>query len=134
MATHEFNGTIDVPASRTWETVRAFGNGAWMGVEVTCEGEGVGARRTIAMGDSSLVEECERLDDDARVLGYTIVEAGGMPFEDYHSTITIGGDDERTELTWAATYEPVGDPGVATATLDAIYGGGFAGLKKHLEG
>lgn len=134
MADYTFTGSIDAPADEVWKTVRAFTDGSWMGVDMTTEGEGVGATRTIAMGPSSITEECERLDDDARVMGYTITEGAGMPFEDYHATMTVVPDgDDRTELLWEASYVPVGDPEVATKTLDAIYGGGFGALKKHAE-
>lgn len=134
MATYTFNGTIDAPAERVWSVVRDFTGGGWMGVEMTTDGEGLGAHRTIAMGSSSLTEKCERLDDDERVMGYTITEGAGMPFEDYHSEMQVkpAGDD-ASELVWTANYEPVGDPDVAEQTLAAIYGGGFKSLKKHLE-
>lgn len=133
MADHTFTGSIDAPADEVWQTVRAFTDSSWMGVEMTSEGEGLGATRTISMGPTSITEACERLDDDARVLGYTITDGGGMPFRDYHSTMTVKPAGSGTELVWEATYEPVGDPDVAKQTLDAIYGGGLAGLKKHCE-
>ena len=134
MADHTFTGTIDAPAEDVWRVVRDFTDGSWMGVEMATDGEGEGATRTISMGPSNIVEQCERVDDDARVMGYTITEGAGMPFSDYHSTMTVNDAAGGAEILWAATYEPVGDPGVATATLDAIYGGGFAALKKHCEG
>ena len=133
MADYTFTGSIDAPADQVWKTVREFGDGSWMGVDMEVTGEGVGARRTIAMGPSSLTEECERLDDDERVMGYTITEASGMPFEDYHATMTVNPEGDGSELVWSATYEPVGDPAVAKSTLEAIYGGGFQALKKHCE-
>ena len=133
MAEYTFNGSIDAPADEVWKVVREFTKGDWMGVEMTSEGEGEGATRTIAMGPSSLTEKCERLDDEAMVMGYTITEGAGMPFEDYHSTMTVRPSGDSSELVWAANYEPVGDPAAAEATLGAIYGGGFAALKKHCE-
>jgi hypothetical protein len=133
MADYTFTGSIDAPAEEVWKTVRAFGDGAWMRVEMDVVGEGQGARRTIKMGPNSITEECERLDDDAMVMGYTVTEGAGMPFEDYHSTMTVRPDGDRSELVWHARYEPVGDPETAKATLEAIYGGGFKGLKKHVE-
>lgn len=133
MADYTYNGSIDAPADEVWNTIRAFGDGSWMGVEMDVEGEGVGARRKIAMGPNTLVEECERLDDDEMVMGYTITDGAGLPFEDYHSTMTVKPAGDSSELVWHATYEPVGDPDTAKATLEAIYGGGFKGLKKHLE-
>ena len=133
MADYTFTGSIDAPPDRVWELVRDFTDASWMGVEMTAEGEGVGASRTIAMGPTSIVETCERLDDDARVLGYTVTEGAGLPFDDYHSLMTVKPAGEGAELVWEATYEPVGDPEVATQTLDAIYGGGFAALKKRAE-
>lgn len=133
MAEHKFSGSIDASADEVWQVVRNFTDGSWMGLEMTAEGDGVGAIRTISMGPSSLVEECERLDDEARVMGYTITRGEGLPFADYHSTMTVNPAGDGAELVWEATYEPVGDPAVATQTLDAIYGGGFEGLKKHIE-
>ena len=133
MADYTFTGSIDASAATVWQTVRNFTDGAWMGVEMETEGEGEGATRTIVMGPNAITERCERLDDDERVMGYTITRGEGMPFADYHSTMTVNDDGAGTELVWAATYEPVGDPSVAEATLGAIYGGGFAALKKHVE-
>ncbi len=134
MADHTFTGSIGAPADEVWEIVRVFTDGSWMGVEMTTDGDGVGATRTIVMGPSSITEACERLDDDARVLGYTITEGAGLPFEEYHATMTVNADgDDKTDLLWEASYVPVGDPARATETLDAIYGGGFAALKKHAE-
>src|SRR5690606_14475258 len=102
-----FTGSIDAPADEVWQAVRAFTDGTWMGVELTSEGEGVGATRTISMGPTSITEACERLDDDAKVLGYTITDGGGMPFADYHSTMTVKPAGDATELLWEANYEPV---------------------------
>ena len=133
MADHTFIGSIDAPATEVWEVVREFTDGSWSGVEMTGEGEGVGASRTVAMGPTSITERCERLDDEAMVLGYTVTDGEGLPFEDYHSVMTVEPDGESTQLIWQATYEPVGDPEVATKTLDAIYGGGFAALKRYVE-
>ena len=133
MAEYTFTGTIARPPTDVWNVVRNFTGGEWMGVPMTSEGEGVGATRTIDMGGASLVEECELLDDDEMTMGYTITEGGGMPFADYHSTMHVRPSGEGSELVWKARYEPVGDPGTAEQTLQAIYGGGFQGLKKHLE-
>lgn len=133
MAEYTFTGSIDAPPSDVWAVVREFTKGDWMGVEMTSEGDGVGASRTITMGPSSLTEACERLDDDEMVMGYTITDGGGMPFSDYHSTMQVRPADSGSELVWSADYEPVGDPDVARGTLEAIYGGGFASLKKHVE-
>lgn len=133
MADFTLTETIPAPPAKVWDTVRDFGNGAWMGAEVTCEGEGEGAVRTITMPNGQMKEQCERLDDDERVLGYTIVEGGGLPFEDYHATMTVNdGEGGDTELVWSATYEPVGDPATAEQVLEMIYGAGAAGLSKHL--
>ena len=134
MAEYTFTGTIDAPPADVWKVVREFTSGDWMGVELTADGEGVGATRTIDMGGASLTEACERLDDDEMVMGYTITDGGGMPFDDYHSTMQVRPAGDASELVWSARYEPVGDPAVAEQTLQAIYGGGFKGLKSHIEG
>ena len=134
MAEYTFTGSITAPPTDVWNVVREFTRGEWMGVEMKSDGEGVGATRTIDMGGASLTEECEVLDDDGMVMGYTITEGAGMPFEDYHSTMHVRPSGEGTELLWKARYEPVGDAATAEATLQAIYGGGFQALKKHCEG
>ncbi len=133
MAEHTVTGTIAAPADEVWAQIRDFTGGSWIGLEMETEGEGEGATRTMSMGAGSLTELCERLDDDARVMGYTITVGEGLPFRDYHSTMTVNDADEGTEVVWSATYEPVGDPEVARQTLDAIYGGGLKGLKRHFE-
>jgi hypothetical protein len=134
MAEHTFRGNLDAPPEKVWEVLREFTDASWTGVDMTVEGAGVGATRTLSLGPTPVTERCDRLDDDARVLGYSITEGSGLPFADYHSVMTVLPHADGSELVWEATYEPVGDPEVAASTIDAIYGGGFAALKKHVEG
>lgn len=132
MAEYSHSEKIAAPADKVWATVRQFGDGSWMGVEMMCDGEGEGAVRRIAMGGGSIAERCERVDDEARVLGYTIVD-GAVPFTDYHSTMEVAEDGRGSLLTWSATYEPIGDPAQAESVVQMIYSNGSQALKRYLE-
>ena len=134
MAEYTHTESIAAPADKQWATVRNFGDGTPMGAQFEVDGEGVGATRTIAIGGgASIVERCERLDDGDRVLGYTITE-GPLPFDDYHSTMTVEEAGDASTLVWTARYEPKGDADQAAEILKSIYANGAAAIKKHVEG
>lgn len=134
MASYSTTEPIAAPADVIWGAIRNFGDGSIFGVEFGLQGEGVGAVRSVSLGGDAVIKEvCERLDDDAMVLGYGIPEAPGMPFRDYHATMTVRPADGGSELEWAATFEPIDDAAAAEAVISGIYAAGVKALRARFE-
>ncbi len=135
MPTVEHTMVLDVPAARVWATVRDFGDDSWTGVAITVEGDGVGAVRTVAMPTGPIVERCERLDDDAMVLGYEVLSGNFFPVTEQQGTVAVQAmDDRRCELTWTSIYEPEPDAPDLTEDLTRFLRIAAGALRRHLEG
>jgi len=93
-------------------------------------GEGVGATRTITMGPSTTIERLEALDNDAKLLKYSLIQ-GPLPVENYLATMQLSAiDDGRTRLEWSSDFEPAGiSESEAVEAIRGIYRGGIAGLQ-----
>lgn len=117
--------------SEAWKLIGDFvGFIEAMGLPVECEGEGIGALRTISSGSEAVVERLEARDEDAMRIVYSIV-SGPVPVVNYRSTIELtAAGDGRSSLTWTGTFEPA--PGVtdekAASFVRAVYKSGIAGL------
>ena len=74
-------------ADDIWAIVRDFGRlDDWLPPVVVCrtDRDGIGALRTLTLGDGAVVvERLEALDDAARTLTYSMADAGPMPLVDY---------------------------------------------------
>ena len=126
---------IGRPAAEVWAAVRDFSCRSWSSVEITVEGEGQGAIRTVHMPKGAVSERCERLDDDARVLSYSIVEGNPFPITDYLATMTVRPvDDARSELVWSATWATEEDPAPLEADLTRFIRGTARVLRRALDG
>jgi hypothetical protein len=124
---------VDAPATRTWQTVGNFADDSWMGLPMTVEGHGVGAMRSIRTPNATVVERCERLDDDALVVGYETVSGSAFPATDYHGTLTVRSTgDSSSEIEWAATYE-TDDPEAMEAGLGRAFAHGLGAMRDHIE-
>ncbi len=139
MAEVEVSGEVAAEAGEVWRLVRDFGGiAAWMPGLESCEleGSGVGAVRTVRMGPVEIRERLEELDEVARRLRYSIVEAP-VPAREYLATVVVeelpGG---RTRVVWGSRFEPAA--GASEADLEAlfrgVYEGGIAGLRSALAG
>jgi hypothetical protein len=139
MANVTMRQTIQASADRIWKTIRAF-----EGIEKflppirhsRMQGSGVGCTRTLTLQDGGTIHErMDRLDDQSRSLTYSIIESA-LPLVQYTSTMTVrdlGGN--RSEVEWAATFEPKGAPEPEVVKLiEGVYAAGFEGLKKLHEG
>ena len=72
------------------------------------EGSGVGAVRTIKMGEMIIRERLEKIDEKARTLSYSIIEAP-FPVRDYLATMRLtDAAPGRTNLAWSSTFESAG--------------------------
>jgi hypothetical protein len=135
---------INAPVSIVWEAVRDFGaHGKWM------PGAGHGAehltwtgnpttpgtmRRFAAPGQPVFAEQLNRIDDEAAVLAYSIVESP-LAITNHEATISVVADGDVAVASWTARFES--DDEVATQ-LDGSMGSqnfepGLAGLKAYAE-
>lgn len=125
-------GTIGADPQRVWEVFADFGGlMRWSPGLTGCEleGEGVGALRTIKMGDLVIRERLEECDADARRMRYAIVD-GPVPVRDYLATVLVsdaGGG--RTRIEWSSEFESSGAPAEQMKELfEGIYQQGIAAL------
>jgi len=139
MANVSMNATIQAPAAEVWKTLSDF-NGlpkiVAAIVKSTMEGFGVGAVRTLTLGDGArIVEQLESLDEEAQRLTYSIVDSP-LPLENYLATVQVrdlGGN--QCEVVWSSTFEPKGAPEAeAKKIVEGVYSLGFEGLKKMYGG
>ncbi len=130
-------GAINAPADEVWQSVRDFGGFdtySPLVARCTLDGEGVGAIRTVYGRDGDQMrEQLLRLDDAARTLSYTIIDAD-TPWRQYLSTMRVCDDGEgRTTLEWSGTCDPAMPEEEARRILEYVYDVGLAGLKQKHE-
>lgn len=128
---------IAASAADVWALVRDFGGIArWNDGLTSCEteGEGIGAVRTIKLGDVTIRERFEKLDEAKRSLSYSLVD-GPVPAKDYLATIEVGeAGPARTRVVWSSTFEPAGATDEQlTRLFEGIYQQGIAGLRKAVS-
>ena len=125
---------IEAPADAVWSVVREFGDDSWTGVTITCEGEGVGAVRTVGMPTGDVVERCDLLEPERCVIGYEILSGNPFPVTDYHGRIAVEPTGAATsDLVWSATYETVDDPDGVAEGLRRFRRASARALKRHVE-
>lgn len=132
----EVSGTIEAPSEEVWKLAGNFCELDKIVEAITeciADGSDVGAVRTLHLQDGGKVEErLESLDNDQKILTYSIVESP-MPIEDYTGTIRVQEIDESlSEFTWSSTFNT--DDDVANEmkqTLEGLYSLGVDGLRKH---
>jgi hypothetical protein len=122
-------------ADEVWAVVRDFSCQSWASISVTMDGEGQGSVRTVHTPDGAVVERCERLDDDARVLSYSIVSGNPYPISDYLATMTVMSvDADNSELVWSATWQTDEDPEPIEANLTRFIRGTARALRRGVDG
>ncbi len=127
---------IAASAAQVWDIVRDFGGvQRWSPGLSSCEvdKEGVGAVRTIKLGDMVIREKLESLDDATRTFSYSIVEAP-LPLSNYLSTFTVADTEPgKSQITWSATFDAAGMTDEQAAQMvEGIYHGGIKGLRGAL--
>lgn len=133
MAAVSMVATIAAPADKVWETVRDFnGLPKWIApiAKSALEGSGVGAVRTLTLGDGAQVtERLESFDEGQRALSYRILSAP-LPLGNYVATMQVRElGPGRCEVAWSSTFDPKGaSEAEAKAIVEGIYAAGFAGL------
>ena len=125
-------------AGKVWAVVRDFGRlDEWLPPVVGCEtgGEGIGALRTLTLGDGAVVvERLEAHDDDARTLTYSMTDAGPMPLVDYVSTIAVSANPDGTAtMRWSSAFGVSGaDEGAVVASIEGLYQSGLDSVGEKL--
>jgi len=121
------------PAERVWESVADFGRiHEYLPAvsEITVEGEGPGATRTLILesGDR-VVERLESIDPERRELRYSIRETS-LPLERYLATMRVEPEGEDAcVLRWSCEFEaPPEAAGEMADALREVYRAGSAGL------
>jgi hypothetical protein len=115
---------LDRDANDVWSLLANFGDVAWiqMAENVTVEGEGVGMRRFIPIGDGPpIVETLDAIDHDGRVLTYSI-ENNPLPTSQYQAVCSVTADGEGTRVQWVVTFEPIGEEAEVSGMIDGVYG------------
>ena len=129
---------LQASAQTVWELVREFdGIAKWLGPMVqnmTVEGEGIGAIRTIALpGDMKLQEQLESYDEAGRSFAYAILGDGPLPVSNYLATLKIVEVGPNTcRVEWGSSFEPKNPEAEVVAMIEGIYKTGIAGIKTNL--
>jgi hypothetical protein len=125
-------GTLAAPIERVWDLVGDFaGIMAWHPSVTRCEaeGSGVGALRTLQLGDREVVERLDERDVASHVIQYSVVS--GRP-----QTIGLTGriqlertTDRETAVSWLTTVPDL--PGAAELVdgLRTYYAGRVENLR-----
>jgi len=130
------SATIQASADKVWELVSDFNalpKYSEAIISSSLEGEGVGAVRTLTLGDDSQAKEkLESLDNQKKTLTYSIVEAG-LPIKNYLSTVAVKETvSNQCEVSWSSTFEPDGGPEAeGKNAIEGLYAVCFEGLKKY---
>ena len=133
MPTTTHRDTINASADEVYALFSAFGDNRWMGVDVSLEGDGVGAIRKVTLPSGVATEVCEELDPSARTMQYGLIEGNPFDCSDYHGRITVTPIDENScALEWTSTYE-ADDPVAIDEQLSAFLKGAAGALKRYAE-
>ena len=139
MANVSMNATIPASAAEVWKIISDF-NGLPKFVAAivnsTMEGSGIGAVRTLTLGDGGqILEKLEGLDEQAQSLTYSIVNSP-LPLENYLATVQVKDlGENQCEIVWSSTFDPKGAPEAeAKKVVEGVYSLGFDGLKKMYGG
>jgi hypothetical protein len=127
--------TLNAAPIDVWATIRPFGTVDQYlppveAVEVS--GSGPGMKRIMTLADGvQVTEQLQAVDDEARELQYTIVEAP-LPLTDYTATMRVQpAENGSCTVTWGATFTPDGAPEAdVQELLGGLYEAGLEGLQK----
>jgi len=130
--------TIDIPAKDVWETVRSFDRVERYVAIVkssTIQGSGAGCQRTCSVQfgeqEAKVVERLDNIDDDKKILQYTISEAPPS-FQGLQFQIQIISLDEAKSEVQISTELQNGNS-EAIKTIQDIFQMIADGLKKLHE-
>lgn len=129
---------IDHPVDKVWPHIADFGGlAAWAAGVTGCtlDGEGIGAVRTVVLGDRFAWERLEAIEPDRHWLRYHIVPPHAMPAENVYSEISLTAiDADRTEILWVSEATDFGIPvDQLGARIESFYGKSVEGLQGLLD-
>jgi hypothetical protein len=130
--------SMPVAADKVWQTLRDFGGiDKWApGIaDLSLQGAGVGAVRTMTFKDGSrVVERLESLNDDSRSLSYTILEST-LPVEGFVASLTVREmGASGCEVEWFSTFGAKGAAEDDVSRMLALgYRRSLSGLQKSLK-
>ncbi len=140
MAKVEMATELPVPAQRVWDLIGGFHTLAdWHPAVEKSESEKEGTttlRRLYLAGGGTLLERLEAVDDNERVLRYSIVESP-LPVGDYLATLRVRDRDDGASCTveWSSEFEPVGAPeSDAVKVVQGICQAGYESLERIFGG
>ncbi len=133
----ELRKEIDAPIDKAWPVFSNFGGfrewamGGAGSIEV--QGDGVGMVRLLDVeGMGTIGEQLKLLDNDARTIGYELVEGQPIGMAKYKATIAfedLGGG--RCRLNWEGEFEPA--EGMNAEEVGQNLKGSWEGMSASLE-
>jgi len=120
------SAVLDAPIEAVWAIVSDFGNlQRWHPMVARCEADGdaVGSMRTVHFADWWASERLERLDPQAHVFGYAVVDSSRPPNIGVNGSITLSeAGPGRTRVDWMSGH-PDDHPhaAVVNPALEAYY-------------
>jgi carbon monoxide dehydrogenase subunit G len=120
--------SIDRAPDEVWKLLREFGALAeWMPGVDTCTVDG--DVRTLGMMGMEVKERLENLDDDNRVIAYSLFEAPIPNLQSHLCTIAVDPEGSGSHVTWTVAVSPDELLGVFLP----IYEGSIGEIKKKVE-
>ena len=140
MASVMIKRDVKAPAREVWKLLSDFGGigNIMRGLgpdDLTMEGEGLLAVRTIKTPTSTVKERCEALDEDNMMMSYSILGDPPMPITHYLSTFRVFETGENScRVEWGSSFQPDGTVPLEEVNpmIEAIYKSGIIGTQKRL--
>ena len=122
--------TSSMSPDALWKKVGDFcGIASWHPAIEKCTLSADAKQRTLSLkGGGTVVEALENWDNANHSYTYTIL-SGPLPVTNYHSTITVTGDDKGSTLKWTGKFDAKGAPDAdVKKTMDGVYEAGAKAL------
>ena len=136
MAKVSMSANLNVSADQVWKMIGGFNSlPDWHPAIEKSELTEEGQTRTLSLaGGGTMVEKLEKVDDDARIYSYSIIDSP-LPVANYSATIKVSGEGDNSTIEWSSDFDAAGasDKDAMNAIQD-IYNAGFDNLKKIFGG
>lgn len=134
--------SIDAPASKTWNKISKFGDlGAWhpavAKTEIVKGSEATkGANRVLTLQDGGKINETLTAYSAADQSMSYIITDSVLPVTVYASTLRVlPNGANKSVVVWEGSFKAKApaDDNTAVTTINSVYDGGLANLKKLVE-
>ena len=118
-----------------WKAIAPFDSiGRWHSDVVSCTLEDGGKfRRLTTRSGVQIFERLVRVDPEARVLAYSIIESP-LPIRKHEATMTVRPEGNRSIVDWRCEFESAGPPDQELVPIfQQIFQTGLTSLKSHME-